>query len=106
MVNWLDKDAASEAVKANGDTNCPNCGAPITSEKCPYCGTVFIDFACMNADEPFFMKIKHKDEIHVVKVFMNSLSYNVSPITLCSDGYPYLQTYGDREISMDFTVVN
>lgn len=22
-------------------TNCPNCGAPITSHKCEYCGTVF-----------------------------------------------------------------
>lgn len=21
--------------------NCPNCGAPITSTKCPYCGSVF-----------------------------------------------------------------
>ena len=25
-------------------TNCPNCGAPITSSKCEYCGTVFRDF--------------------------------------------------------------
>lgn len=23
------------------ETNCPNCGAPITSHKCEYCGTVF-----------------------------------------------------------------
>jgi len=22
-------------------TNCPNCGAPVTSYKCEYCGTVF-----------------------------------------------------------------
>ena len=22
-------------------TNCPNCGAPITGDKCEYCGTVF-----------------------------------------------------------------
>lgn len=22
-------------------TNCPNCGAPITSHQCEYCGTVF-----------------------------------------------------------------
>lgn len=24
--------------------NCPNCGAPIETAKCPYCGTLFIDF--------------------------------------------------------------
>lgn len=23
--------------------NCPNCGAPITGDKCEYCGTVFMD---------------------------------------------------------------
>lgn len=23
------------------DTNCPNCGAPITSYRCEYCGTKF-----------------------------------------------------------------
>lgn len=23
------------------DLNCPNCGAPITGDKCEYCGTVF-----------------------------------------------------------------
>ena len=26
---------------ANKTTNCPNCGAPITSSKCDYCGTDF-----------------------------------------------------------------
>ena len=25
----------------NSLTNCPNCGAPITSDKCDYCDTVF-----------------------------------------------------------------
>lgn len=25
-----------------GATNCVNCGAPIQSEKCPYCGTNFM----------------------------------------------------------------
>lgn len=22
-------------------TNCPNCGAPVSSDKCGYCGTIF-----------------------------------------------------------------
>lgn len=25
-----------------GQTNCPNCGAAITSDKCEYCGTEFM----------------------------------------------------------------
>ena len=27
------------------DTNCPNCGAPITKSQCNYCGTIFTDLA-------------------------------------------------------------
>lgn len=32
---------AQHALKSN----CPNCGAPITGNKCEYCGTVFYDFS-------------------------------------------------------------
>lgn len=28
-------------LAVNKTTNCPNCGAPITAMKCPYCGTDF-----------------------------------------------------------------
>ena len=28
-------------MNSNKLLNCPNCGAPITSEQCPYCGSVF-----------------------------------------------------------------
>ena len=27
--------------------NCPNCGAPLVSEKCQYCGTLFYDFSAI-----------------------------------------------------------
>ena len=43
--NYLDE--LSKAAKTNGSKNCPNCGAPIETEKCPYCGTMFLDFAAM-----------------------------------------------------------
>ena len=26
------------------ELNCPNCGAPITSKTCPYCGTTFTNY--------------------------------------------------------------
>lgn len=38
--------------------NCPNCGAPITSEQCPYCGTLFYDFSAIEIGKPCFLKIK------------------------------------------------
>ena len=31
--------------------NCPNCGAPITSKTCPYCGTTFINYIDEDEDE-------------------------------------------------------
>lgn len=44
----------------------------IVISKCPYCGAVFVDFACMDADKPFFMKIKKGDKIFIVKVMLRS----------------------------------
>lgn len=48
--------------------NCPNCGAPIQSEKCPYCGTTFYDFAAIDLDRPCYIKFKHKDSVITAKV--------------------------------------
>ena len=39
-------------------TNCPNCGAPISQEKCPYCGTVLLDFAAIQLGHPCYVKFK------------------------------------------------
>ena len=72
-IDYLDPGTQSRVVRADGKHNCPNCGHCITGEKCEYCGTVFVDFACISMDEPFFMKIKHKGEIRIFKVFLNSM---------------------------------
>lgn len=35
-------DSCVQSIRMQDNpTNCPNCGAPITSWKCPYCDTVF-----------------------------------------------------------------
>lgn len=52
-------------------TNCPNCGMPIVGEKCEYCGTVFIDFACIDTDKPFYIKVRHGNRILRAKVISN-----------------------------------
>lgn len=56
------------------EKNCPNCGAAIESEKCPYCGTVFIDFACIDADKPFYLKIKTNGTVCIVKTILNTVT--------------------------------
>ena len=41
-------------------TNCPNCGAPIKTDKCPYCGTTFVEPNIMTvyADNRVFMSFE------------------------------------------------
>ena len=94
------------AVHANCGLNCPNCGAPIEDEKCSYCGTLFVDFAAMDADKPFFMKIKHNGAILVVKVRLTSMSMHSEPVRLYTDNILQCCLPGTTEIDMNFTVVN
>lgn len=38
--------------------NCPHCGAPIESPKCPYCGTLIVDFANIDINIPTYLRVK------------------------------------------------
>lgn len=104
-TDWLKKDIYDYAVRANGSKNCPNCGAPIEDEKCLYCGTRFIDFAAMDADEPFFMKIKHDGEVFIVKVKLNSASMSSETLVAYIDRVTQKYVRGATEIDMNFTVI-
>ena len=52
-------------------TNCPNCGAPITSEQCEFCGTLFYDFSAIEIGKPCYLKIKHNNQIIMVRAIAN-----------------------------------
>ena len=88
LDNYLD-----ELSRANGSKNCPNCGAPIETEKCPYCGTMFLDFAAMDADQPFYMKVKQDGKIYILKVMMSSMELRIEP----NDIY---DTFGSRLLTL------
>lgn len=62
--------------------NCPNCGQPITGEKCEYCGTVFIDWAVIDMNTPVFIKFRYNGKIMRARCIMSGLDlrYN-SPST-------------------------
>lgn len=103
--NYLDE--LSRATRANGSKNCPNCGALIETEKCPYCGTMFLDFAAMDADQPFYMKIKQDGQIYVLKAKMTSMELK----TEYNDVYDVFESRLLRlrsisSVTLDFDILN
>jgi len=49
--------------------NCPNCGAPITSSKCEYCGTVFHDFTNFNIQGKNVIRFNHMGRVIEAEVY-------------------------------------
>jgi len=70
--------------------NCPNCGMPITGEKCEYCGTVFIDWAIIDMNTPVFIKFRHNGKIMRAKCIMSELSLRCNT--------PSTELYADNEV--------
>lgn len=83
------------------DTNCPNCGAPITKSQCDYCGTIFTDLA----EQEEKMELLRKEQVHLkiqasnavnlatlVREYQNHES-NLRSI-LYADNKPYAVAYG------------
>ena len=56
--------------------NCPSCGAPITDNKCPYCGCVIHDFATIDMGHPGWVRIKVNNHIIVTKAYVESASFS------------------------------
>ena len=100
-------DELSGATRTNGSKNCPNCGAPIETEKCPYCGTMFIDFATMDADKPFYMKVKQHGKIYILKVEMSSMELRIEPNDIYDTfGSRLLRFEPIRSLTLDFDILS
>ena len=105
LDNYLDE--LSRATRTNGSKNCPNCGAPIETETCPYCGTVFLDFAAIDADQPFYMKVKHDGKIYILKVMMSSMELRIEPNDIYDTfGSRLLRFEPIRSLTLDFDILN
>ena len=105
LDNYLDE--LSKATKANGSKNCPNCGAPIEAEKCPYCGTMLLDFAAMDADQPFYMKVKQGGKIYILKVKMTSMELKAEyDDAYCMFGSRLLTLRPISSLTLDFDVLD
>lgn len=52
--------------------NCQNCGAPIESAQCPYCGTMLYDFVAMDSDKPAYIRINLHGRVITFSAVVNS----------------------------------
>lgn len=74
-------------------TNCPNCGSPIVSDKCEYCGTTFYDFASLEIGKPAYIKIRYNGQPFIAKAILENISISMSRDTRAT-------------ASMDFTLLS
>lgn len=63
-------------------TNCPNCGAPINSTVCPYCGTAFYDFATLDDEKPTYIQANIDGQLLMFRAIMNVVTLEMSPDSL------------------------
>ena len=55
--------------------NCPNCSAPISGDRCEYCGTQFIDCTTIRTDKPFYLKFSPDGKNTIIsKVFLEDMT--------------------------------
>jgi len=90
------------------ELNCPNCGAPITGERCEYCGSVFYDWACIDADKPFFIKYKQGNMVKMSKAVLTGITFteDCTPVSLYADNDIYCTVQRpELEIEASFKVV-
>lgn len=84
--------------------NCPNCAAPIQSDVCPYCGSVFLDWACFDVNKPTFVKIRnHFGHIVLMKLSPVSISerMDTEPTSLYADNRIYQKVFAQPTITIE-----
>lgn len=84
--------------------NCPNCAAPIQNDVCPYCGSVFLDWACFDVNKPTFVKIRnHFGHIVLMKLSPVSISerMDMEPTSLYADNRIYQKVFAPQTITIE-----
>ena len=68
--------------------NCPNCSAPISGDRCEYCGTQFIDCTTIRPDKPFYLKFSPDGKNTIIsRVYLENLEISMEQETIdCGRG--------------------
>lgn len=90
--------------------NCPNCGAPIANDICPYCGTGILDWSALELGKENWVKIKFNGEVVLIKALLYNFRVNYecpNSTYLYADNQVYYQDIGypDIDIEMELHTV-
>lgn len=91
--------------------NCPNCGAPIQNDICPYCGSVFLDWAAFDIRRPTFVKVKdYQGRILLMRLSTPSIRITIGSNDteyFYADNRPiaYISRFPDATIEAEFRAV-
>ena len=71
-------EKGKQKVVKMSNFNCPNCGAPISGDRCDYCGTQFIDCTTLRPDKAFYLKYSPDGKKTIVaKVILESARHEI-----------------------------
>ena len=90
------------------DKCCPNCGAPITGEKCEYCGTVIYDFSVIDINKPSYIKMRFNDRLFIFCAILKNATMtteNSNERYFCDDQPIFSIPRISMSISAEFDVV-
>ena len=74
-------------------SNCPNCGAILTGNKCDFCGTEIYDFTSISDEHPAYIKVSIGGNTILFKALLESASirFEDNPCLYC-DNEVYVRT--------------
>ena len=85
--------------------NCPNCGAPVVSNKCDYCGTYIFDFSQISMGEPCWISVDLGDgSKKLLHVILNNarVDANYNEISYYADNR-IVDTLTEPDITLDMS---
>lgn len=86
-------------------TNCPNCGAPIESDVCRFCGTKLINIADLKIGDPIWLTFSDESGVQGVRLSLDKISirHELGDSAFYADAKPVLIGPGKYEIELSGT---
>lgn len=76
----------------SGVSNCPNCGAILTGNKCDFCGTEIYDFTSIGDEHPAFIKLRYGGKTIIFRALLEYASIRFEDYPVHCDNAPLMKT--------------